>query len=259
MRQLAAYCAIFVFGLQGCAVGPNYHRPKIEGADNAGWTNAAANTAPVNAAPWNSLGDPALEQLIEAAIAHNLDIREAQANLRAARAQRDAAAGRQLPELAATVSATRQQISANGELPVNQIPHFDRRFSLFDAGFDASWEIDLWGGTRRTIEAAQRRVDAADARQRDTLLRVVAEAVRTYAEMRGNQLSTGAARRDAEAQSAIADLVHQQFSAGEASNLDDVNAASQAHSAAATITGQPTRLLMNWHCSPAVLLRPCRS
>src|SRR6185437_13811767 len=99
-------------------------------------------------------------------------LREADANLRAARAQRDAAAGDKLPELNASGSVTQQQLSANGELPVNQIPHFNRRFSLYDIGFDASWEIDLWGGTRRTVEAAQRRSEAAAEREHDALLRV---------------------------------------------------------------------------------------
>src|SRR5262249_33745588 len=157
---------------QGCTVGPDYHRPAVAGSDNAQWLTATAGTSPVDLSPWRSLGDPVLTGLLAAAVAHNLDLREAQANLREARAERDAAAGHKLPEVNATASATQQQLSANGELPVNQIPHFNRRFSLFDAGFDASWEVDLWGGTRRTVEAAERRVDAADARQRDTLLQV---------------------------------------------------------------------------------------
>jgi NodT family efflux transporter outer membrane factor (OMF) lipoprotein len=191
----------------------------------------------VDVAPWRSLGDPLLTELIEAAVAHNLDLREAQANLGAARAQRDAAAGHKLPELTAAGSAGEQQISANGELPVNHIPQFERRFSLYDVGFDASWEIDLWGGTRRSVEAAKRRTEAAAARQHDTLLRVVAEVVRTYAELRGNQASLAATRKDADAQSGIAQLVRQRFAAGEASNLEDARAQAQAHNAAAAVAG----------------------
>jgi NodT family efflux transporter outer membrane factor (OMF) lipoprotein len=223
--------------LQGCAVGPDYHRPAFSGAD-AGWSAAVSpDTAPVDVSPWQSLGDPVLTQLIEAAVAHNLDLREAEANLRAARAQRDAAAGHELPELDATGSATQQQLSANGELPVNQIPHFNRRFSLYDVGFDASWEIDFWGGTRRAVEAAQRRSEEAAERQHDAFLQVVAEVVRTYAELRGSQANLAAARKDTEAQDGIAGLVHQRFVAGEASNLDDARADSQAHSTAAAMAG----------------------
>ncbi|HEY6926765.1 MAG TPA: TolC family protein, partial [Steroidobacteraceae bacterium] len=197
--------------LEGCAVGPDYHRPAVGGAESGWSTTISPDTAPVDVSPWQSLGDPVLTQLIEAALAHNLDLREAEANLRAARAQRDAVAGRKLPELDATAAATEQQLSANGELPVNQIPHFNRRFSLYDVGFDASWEIDLWGGTRRTIEAAQRRSEAAAERQHDALLQVVAEVVRTYAVLRGGQANLAAARIDAEAQNGIAMLVHQRF------------------------------------------------
>jgi NodT family efflux transporter outer membrane factor (OMF) lipoprotein len=235
------YIFTSVFGLtlllQGCAVGPDYHRPAVSGAD-AGWSAATSpDTAAVDVSPWQSLGDPMLTQLIEAAVAHNLDLREADANLRAARAQRDAAAGRKLPELNASASAAEQQLSANGELPINQIPHFNRRFSLYDVGFDASWEIDLWGGTRRAVEAAQQRSEAAAERQHDALLQVVAEVVRAYAELRGSQANLAAARKDADAQNGIAGLVHQRFVAGEASNLDDARADSQAHNTAAAVAG----------------------
>jgi NodT family efflux transporter outer membrane factor (OMF) lipoprotein len=235
------YIHTSVFGLalllQGCSVGPDYHRPPVTGTD-AGWSAAIfPATGPVDVSPWQALGDPVLTELIETAVAHNLDLREADANLRAARAQRDAAAGRELPELNAAGSVAERQLSANGELPVDQIPHFNRRFSLYDVGFDASWEIDLWGGTRRTVEAAQHRAEAAVERQHDTLLQVVAEVVRTYAALRGSQASLAAARQDAEAQSGIAGLVHQRFIAGEASSLDDARADAQAHNAAAAIGG----------------------
>jgi NodT family efflux transporter outer membrane factor (OMF) lipoprotein len=239
MRHIPVLAALaLTVVLPGCTVGPDYHRPAVAGTD-AGWSKAApaSNTAPIDVAPWHALNDPMLTELIEAAVAHNLDIREAQANLRAARAQRDAAAGRELPQLSASGSAGEQQISANGELPVNHIPQFDRRFSLYDVGFDASWEIDLWGGTRRTVEAAQRRAEAAAERQQETLLQVVAEVVRTYAELRGGQASLTAARQDAEAQKGIAQLIHQRFTAGEASSLDDARAQSQAHNVSAAVTG----------------------
>src|SRR5690242_13259051 len=96
------YIFTFVFGLalllQGCAVGPDYHRPAVSGTDG-GWSGGTSpDTAAADVSPWQSLGDPVLTQLIETAVAHNLDLREAEANLRAARAQRDAAAGRKLPE-----------------------------------------------------------------------------------------------------------------------------------------------------------------
>src|SRR3569833_3554365 len=235
MRHTFAPVLGFALVVQGCTVGPDYHRPGVAGAD-AGWSAAASpDTAPMAVSPWQSLGDPMLTQLVEAAVAHNLDLREAEANLRAARAQRDAVAGRKLPDLNASASATQQQLSANGELPVEQNPHFNHQFTLYDVGFDASWEIDLWGGTRRAVESSQHRSVAAAERYHDVLLQVVAEVVRTYAELRGSQASLAAARQDAQAQNGIAGLVHQRFLAGEASNLDDARADFQAHNAAAAV------------------------
>ncbi len=223
--------------LTGCAVGPDYHRPIVPGTDAGGWMTPV-DGAPFDGEPWHSLGDPVLTGLIESAIAHNPDVREAEANLREARAQRDATAGQRLPELTASASAEEDQISANGQLPVRQIPHFNRRFSLFDAGFDASWEIDLWGGTRRAVEGAERHVEAVSARQRDTMLQVVAEVARSYAELRGSQAAVAAQRADADAQSGISRLIHQRFEAGEASNVDDVRAQAQARDTAAAIAGK---------------------
>jgi NodT family efflux transporter outer membrane factor (OMF) lipoprotein len=223
-----------LLGLQGCAVGPEYHPPAIAGA-TADWAAPANSSQPVEATPWHSLGDPVLTDLIDTAVAHNLDLREAAAHLRAARAERDATAGRRLPDLNATASAARQELSANGELPVNQIPHFDRRFSLYDAGFDASWEIDLWGGNRRAVEGAGRRVAAAAAQEQATLLQVVAEVARTYAQLRGSQAILAATRQDAEAERGIAQLVQQRVQIGEASNLDEARAESQARNAAAAV------------------------
>ena len=192
--------------LAACTVGPDYARPTV--ASGAEWVEPAAAGA-VDPEPWRAMGDPVLAALVEAAVSANLDVREADARLREARALRDAAAGRGLPDVAANASATRQRLSENGQLPVASIPGFAREFSLFDAGFDASWEIDLWGGTRRAVEAAARRVAAADARRRETRLQVVAEVARTYADLRGAQAELASVRSDAEAQRGIARLVRQ--------------------------------------------------
>ncbi|HWJ70768.1 MAG TPA: efflux transporter outer membrane subunit [Sphingobium sp.] len=223
--------------LAGCTVGPNYSRPAVPGAE-ADWSSTAG-TAAVDLSPWGTLGDPVLDGLLRTAVVANLDLREADARLQEARAARDAAAGGRLPALDANASATEQQLSANGQLPVNSIPGFNRRFSLFDGGFDASWELDLWGGTRRSVEAADRRVTAAAARRHDTLLQIVAEVARSYASLRGSQAILASTLADARAQADIAGLVHQQFVAGEASRFDDARAEAQARNTAALI--EPVR------------------
>lgn len=224
-----------ILALMGCTVGPDFVRPKPPGEHGAWLT--PADTSPFDPAPWRSLDDPILSALIEKALAGNLDIAEAEGRLREARATRDATAGRALPSVDANGSAQRQQVSRNGQLPVGNIPGFERQFTLFDLGFDASWEIDLWGGTRRAIEASNRQVEAAGARANDVRLQIVAEVVRTYAELRASQQSLASARDDATAQEQIADLVLQRYQAGEAARFDDSRAEAQARTTAAAIPG----------------------
>lgn len=230
--------------LAACTVGPDYERPAVAGAD-AGWVSEAGAgvvDGAVDLEPWRAVGDPLLVELVERAALANLDVAQAEARLREARAGRDAAAGRRLPEASATASGTRQRLSENGQLPVANIPGFDREFSLFDAGFDASWEIDLWGGARRAVEAAGYRVELAQAQQRETQLRVVAEVVRSYAELRGAQAEAATLRADAQAQRRIATLVRQRYETGEAARFDDARADAQARAAEAALPGAEARI-----------------
>ncbi|HEY4548138.1 MAG TPA: efflux transporter outer membrane subunit, partial [Pedomonas sp.] len=246
-------------------------RPEVASRD-ASWS-APADTRAIDPEPWRGLGDPLLVELIERAASHNLDLRQAEARLREARAGRDVAAGRRLPDLAATGSATRQQLSENGQLPFDRFPGFDRSFSLFDVGFDASWEIDLWGGTRRAVEAATRRMAAAAAEHQDVRLRVVAEVERTYAELRGAQAEAAVLAAEAATQRRLADLMRQRRNAGEVALSDEAQAEAQAHSAEAALpgieaqihaaahglavlTGQPPEALRERLLKPAVLPLP---
>ncbi|MDE2340026.1 MAG: TolC family protein, partial [Alphaproteobacteria bacterium] len=154
MRRIALVFAIPTL-LAGCTVGPEVKRPEVAGV-NAPWVEPAAPAA-VKSDWWTDLHDPQLDALIQAALAHNLDIAEAEAHLREARASRDAAAGGRLPQVNASASVNENGLSENGLLPINKIPGISRDYSLFDGGFDASWELDLWGGAKRTEQAAQAR------------------------------------------------------------------------------------------------------
>ncbi len=139
---------------------------------------------------WSMLGDATLDGLILDATSNNLDLRAAAARVREARALRGITASRGKPEVSASASATESQRS-------NSIPPFDalppglsfgnRRGELFDAGFDASWEIDVFGGIRRDVEAAAAQVEATDEARRDVEITLVAEVARNYVELRGAQ------------------------------------------------------------------------
>lgn len=220
--------------LSSCTVGPDYERPAVAGGDGE-WTIPAVNDAAPLAEAWRELQDPVLDALVEKAVAANLDIAMAEARLRQARAGLDAVMGGQLPEAAVTASANRQRLSENGQLPVGALPGFERELSLYDAGFDASWEIDLWGGTRRAVEAAGYRLQAADAARHEVRLRVVAEVVRAYTELREAQSEAIILKSDAAAHGTIASLSQVSYEAGEIARSDAAGQAAATRAAEAQV------------------------
>ncbi len=243
--------------LGACTVGPDMKRPQVAGA-GASWSGSveAANEAAVDLEPWRVMNDPLLAELVTRAASANLDLVQAQARLREARAARDAVAGRALPQLAAQASATEQQLSENGQLPIGKLPGIDRKFSLFDAGFDASWEVDLWGANRRATEAAGHRAAVAEAEQREMRVRVIAEVVRTYAELRGAQAEAVALGAEADAQRRIAALVRRRYEAGEAARFDDAHSQAKAHAAEAAMPGVRSRIDAAAHALALLAARP---
>lgn len=226
---------LLLLPLAACTVGPDYQRPVVSG-DTGNWIGAVP-VGQVDLEPWRRMNDSVLVALIETGAAANLDVRQAEARLREARAGRDAVRGGTGPQVNATGSATTNRLSENGQLPIGQIPGFKPEFNLFDAGFDASWEIDLWGGNRRAVEAAGRRAQAAEAQRNEVRLQVVAEIARTYGELRGAQAQLAIIRSDAESQRAIAGLIRQRYQSGEAARLDDARADAAARTAEAAIPG----------------------
>ncbi|BAI97532.1 RND transporter [Sphingobium sp. TA15] len=228
-----ALAAVLAAGLAGCAaVGPDYRRPEI--AVGESWVGQASGEA-VDGAWWRKFNDPLLTELVEAAIAGNKDMAEAGARLREARANRDAVHGRELPQAGVSAIATESRLSENGQLPVGKVPGLGRGLSIYDAGFDSSWEIDLWGGTRRAVESAEARAEAAEEARRGTVIQVVAEVVRSYIDLRAAQALRANAVVEARGQGDIARLVGERLRVGAASRADFLRAETQARSTAATI------------------------
>src|SRR5690606_39753463 len=125
---------------------------------------------------------------------------EAGAGVRARGASRDAMCGRELPQAGVAAIAPQTRLSENGQLPVGKVPGLGRSLAIYDIGFDASWEIDLWGGTRRAIESGEARAQAAEEARRGVILQVIAEVVRAYIDLRSAQELRSNAIADAEAQ-----------------------------------------------------------
>jgi hypothetical protein len=111
---------LLLLPLAACTVGPDYQRPVVSG-DTGNWIGAAP-VGQVDLEPWRRMNDSVLIELIETGAAANLDVRQAEARLREARAGRDAVRGGTGPQVNATGSATTNRLSENGQLPVGQIP-----------------------------------------------------------------------------------------------------------------------------------------
>lgn len=220
--------------LAGCTVGPDY-RPRAT-AIEPGWISPVSSGA-VDLDWWSKLQDPLLNELVTSAIADNKDLAEASARLREARANRDAVRGRSSPQIGASGAVTQNRLSENGQLPVGKVPGLGRDIAIYDAGFDASWELDLWGGTRRAIESAEARSQLAEEARRAVILQVIAEVARSYVDLRTAQTLRANAITDAQAQAEIARLVAERLRVGLASRFDLVRAQEQAQSTAAAIPG----------------------
>ncbi|HTM96053.1 MAG TPA: efflux transporter outer membrane subunit [Croceibacterium sp.] len=216
----------------GCTVGPDYRPPSASVSE--AWIGPAAN-GEVDAAWWTRFDDPLLSQLVSSAVAGNKDLAEASARLREARAARDATYGRAEPQAGASAAVTRNRLSENGLLPVGRVPGLGPDLSLYDIGFDASWELDLWGGTRRAIEGADARAQAAEEAHRAVVIQVIAEVVRSYIALRSAQGLRDNAIKNAEIQTALARLVADRARAGSASRFDVARAEALARSSAASV------------------------
>jgi len=218
--------------LAGCTVGPDYHRPKIDVSNT--WVEPV-QSGKVDAQWWARFDDPVLTKLVEQALANNPSLAEASARLAEARALREAAQGGRLPQGGASASASENRITENGQFPVANIPGFDPRFSLFDAGFDASWEIDLWGGTSRAIQSAVAREQAAMWAKRDSEVSLAAEVARSYIDYRAAQASLAIAHDQVSASAEAARLTQLLYTAGETDQQSADKAASAAESAKAAL------------------------
>lgn len=233
IRPRPALAALIVAALTGCTtVGPDYRPPETR--LNEAWLSPVSSEA-VDGVWWRRFDDPLLAELVDAAIAGNKDIEEAGARLREARANRDAVQGRELPQVGVSAIATQNRLSENGQLPVGKVPGLGRNLAIYDMGFDASWEIDLWGGTRRAVDSSEARAEAAEEARRGVILQVIAEVVRAYIDLRTAQTLRTNAVADAEAQAGIARVVGDRLRVGAASRVDFLRAETQARGVAATI------------------------
>lgn len=221
-------------GLASCTVGPEYQAPTTDAP--GAWVEPA--TAGPDADPqevwWRSFGDETLDTLIADAARANTDLRVATARLREARAQRGIVAGALYPEADAAGSYSNSHFSENGFLkglgggggaPGAIVP--GQEINLYEAGVDASWELDIFGHNRRAVEAADADVQAAQLDLRDMMVAVNAEVADGYVQLRGLQARLALARDTVNSRRQTADVVREQTEHGVADQLDLARAESQ--------------------------------
>lgn len=236
-RMLVASVVVLSTVLLGaCAVGPDYREPPPVDT-GSGWTQTPDSVATPGyyTAWWAALGDPELVRLVDAALTDNLDLRISQARISETRALRDRAAGGYAPAVGTSGTVTRRRQSENGPLPIASIPGMQRDQTIYDAGFDAAWEIDLFGRTGRAVESADAGLQAAQADANGVRMSVAAEVARSYFSLRGAQRELVARNASLAALQQTLDLIGKRFDAGDAAQADVDAAQARLAGAAAGI------------------------
>ena len=165
-------------------------------------------------------------------------MRTATIRLAESRYQRGATASSLFPSLDDNGSYKRYQISNSVIEGVagNQVPPSALApFNLFQQGFDASWELDIWGHVRRQVEAADADIDVAADQRRGALVSALAEVARDYIELRGIQEQIRIARTNVKTETDILDITKDRQKTGVVTGLDVENAAAQVDGLRATI------------------------
>ena len=226
--------------LGGCAVGPDFAAPTP--AVPRAWIGSAISPAsqPENlAAWWTAFKDSELTSLVKQALESNLDIRIAASRIRQARANRGIAMSGLGPSVDASGSFQRSKTSG-GQLGGSQTsagqPAAGTNLvtNQYQAGFDAGWEIDIFGGVRRGAEVADAQLLSAVEDRRDVQVTLAAEVAQNYITLRASQQRLAIARRNLAAQKHSAEVTRQKFEGGLVSRLDVANADAQV----ATTTSQ---------------------
>jgi multidrug efflux system outer membrane protein len=220
--------------LTSCAVGPNYAPPKTTAATafaNGVQTNLAAGQLDVTW--WREFNDSLLNQLLDSALRTNHDLRIATAHVLEARALRGGAVSDALPVVNGVAGYT-ESLSSADSAPF-PLTRDQRELRLFNAGFDATWELDFFGRVRRSIQASSAEVEVSEANRHAVMLTVLSEVARNYFELRGTQHLLAVARNNAENQRQTLELTDSRLKAGRATELDSARARAQLNATLATV------------------------
>ena len=244
--------------VSSCAVGPNFVKPSpnmparwsatAERNGHEGGSRVSASE-PQPLAWWSDFKDPQLTALVNKSAAQNLDVRQAALRIEEAQAQAQVLFGGLWPSLAANASWARQRISTNTPNGVLFSGAFSgalrgdpalgalitNPYNQAQLGLGASWELDLFGATRRGIAAANARTQAAVDSAREVLLTMVSTVAQTYISLRGEQLSLSILQRSLATERGILELTQERYKAGLTSDLDVQNASAELNTTRAQL------------------------
>jgi NodT family efflux transporter outer membrane factor (OMF) lipoprotein len=180
---------VLTLSLTGCVVGSDYVPPQIELPKQ--WTEAATSKQILQLQEWwKTFNDPVLNQLIDQATHSNLDLKLAESRIRASRSEYNATIAAALPSLSTHSSVSRRLNNTSGTSGSSAGGGFgvgNQLINIFQVGFDAVWEIDLFGGVQRALEVADANSEFAEESRRDRLVTLFAEVARNYIQLRANQ------------------------------------------------------------------------
>ncbi|RAR67915.1 NodT family efflux transporter outer membrane factor (OMF) lipoprotein [Paraburkholderia unamae] len=232
--------ALLGLAITGCAVGPDYVAPKPELA--AFHNIDAASRSQSKPAPsldqwWNGFDDPMLVEVVQRALAQNLDLAASLARVQQARAAAAGAGADLLPTVDFEGTATAEHQSAQSPLGklASNFPGYSRTSHEYTLGPAASWEIDLFGGLRREATAAREEAQAAEADQAGTRITVAADAADAYLQIRGYQTRIGVAQDQIETDKRLLQLVRDRYNAGSATGREVAQADALLKQAITTV------------------------
>ena len=219
LKNIAVFHILISFLiLQGCTVvGVDYQSPNVPAPD--AWTVALSGDAGEGRSDlqnwWKGFNDPVLNELIDRTRKSNLTLKIASQRIAEARSVRGIAKSLLFPSAGATGAATRNWASESLFVPPPENPS-----NLYVAGFDAGWEIDVFGGIRRNIESADANVEASAEAYRDLLITLFAETAVNYVEFRTVEERIRFAENNIDSQGETVKLAQARLDAGLAPKID---------------------------------------
>jgi NodT family efflux transporter outer membrane factor (OMF) lipoprotein len=228
--------------LAGCAVGPDFVKPKpsvpaqwsATAVGNGGEAAHVTSEGDRTAAWWSTFNDSTLSALVQQSAAQNLDVKQAVLRIQEAQAQTAVVAGGLWPNVSANASWSRERVSTNTPNGVifglnfpGLPPLLTNPFNQYQLGLGASWTPDIFGKERRSIEAANAQMQAAVEGGHAVLLSMVSDVAATYIDLRGAQLRRSILERSLATQRDLLQLTRDRRNAGLTSDLDVENATAE--------------------------------